>query len=572
MYRAARIFEQWRRMESTSSHLAFAMIALALGLLSLALTELATTARSKLWLGPQTLVLGGIGLGFAMAIAATAWRSIRVLNTDLFDQPLLSQRAAFGVMCVCLAVAAAICRLSFDAFPNSADEYGFLFQAETFLRGRLWNPLPPDPILFEQNYIIAKDGMWVSQYLPGWPAILALFEFVRLPAWLATQVCGGGLLFLLWLALRLECPSRPLCVALLLAYATSDFFLLNSATYFSHCASALMVVGCIVCMLRAGRDDVWYWPVAAGAFVGFALLCRIDSGMLAATAAIAAWIEYGHRGRTLLLGLAGAAPPLVIFAGYNFIITGNPLLAPTIWAGVLGIGPHGLAGVEAQQGHWRMAVQTLWRLGELADTASLLIPALYVAALVQRVRTRRLRFYDIVPLTNFVLFLIFPDLGGFQMGPRYWFDGFVAMHVTVASAFSTERIVWQRFAVACGLLLIPVSLARLPSQVRFEAHVMRERSSVYRLAQSLPAGRRTVVLVNDFFSAWNDRYNRTSPNFAKDLVRNGVNLDRSVLYGRGDVPDAPARACALYPDAAIFKFHLDRGHPDGSLQPVSCSG
>jgi hypothetical protein len=31
------------------------------------------------------------------------------------------------------------------------------------------------------------------------------------------------------------------------------------------------------------------------------------------------------------------------------------------------------------------------------------------------------------------LFLIFPDVGGFQMGPRYWFDGFIAMHLAASS-------------------------------------------------------------------------------------------------------------------------------------------
>lgn len=33
--------------------------------------------------------------------------------------------------------------LSLRAFPYSADEYDYMFQAETFLRGRLWNPLLP---------------------------------------------------------------------------------------------------------------------------------------------------------------------------------------------------------------------------------------------------------------------------------------------------------------------------------------------------------------------------------------------------------------------------------------------
>ena len=51
------------------------------------------------------------------------------------------------------------------------------------------------------------------------------------------------------------------------------------------------------------------------------------------------------------------------------------------------------------------------------------------------------------------VFLIYPDLGGFQMGPRYWFDGFVVMHIIIGSEFSQLSRTWQRFTVACCLLL-----------------------------------------------------------------------------------------------------------------------
>jgi hypothetical protein len=175
-----------------------------------------------------------------------------------------------------------------------------------------------------------------------------------------------------------------------------------------------------------------------------------------------------------------------------------------------------------------------------------------------------------VPIANFVLFLIFPDLGGFQMGPRYWFDGFVVMHITVASVFSELPIPWRRFAVACCLLLVPVSLARLPGQVQFQAHVMHERSSVFRLAATLPQDQRSIILIRDFPSTWNERFNRTQPNLAKDFARNGTALDRPVLFARGDEPDALKRACKLYPDATPFAFHLDRTHPDGRLEHLTC--
>ena len=565
------VIPRWRIGHIAVSWSTLASWTVALGLASFALSAITVTARSQLWLGPQTVILGSVGLCVGVTIALLAQQFARACGAELFDRPLLSRRGMCAVIIACATVTSVILYLAFACFPNSADEYGFLFQAKTFGHFRLWNSPPPDPELFNQNYIIARGGIWISQYLPGWPAILAMFQLADLPSWLAAPVCGALLVLLLWTGLSLECRSPALTVALLLAYASSDFFLLNSATYFSHCASALAVVGSIVCMLHAERDTSWWWPASAGACFGFALLCRIDSAALAGATVFAGWIEQRCRRRTLILGIGGAAPLAVVFAGYNWLVTGNPLLPPTAWAGEISFGANGLQGVEATPLHFRMLVQTLWRLGELADTASLVVPTLYLVALGTRFRASRLRFYDVVPVANFALFLIFPDVGGFQMGPRYWFDGFIAMHLTLGSEFSQQSPAWRRFAVACCLLLTPVSLARLPAQVAFEAHVMHERSSVFRLGSALPQDRRSVVLLTDFPSAWNHRANRTAPNLAKDFARNGTQLDKPVLYARGDVPGALERGCALYPEAAFYIFRLDRAHPNGWLEPLTCT-
>jgi hypothetical protein len=539
-------------------------------LASLALSVLTTIARFKLWFGPQTFVLGSVGMIFSIAVAWLAWRWSRAPEAPRLDRFTLTTPAMIALALGCGVLCALILRVAFRGFANSADEYGFLFSGHTLAELRLWLPSPSYPDLFRQQYLLAAHGRWVSQYLPGWPAIIAVFLLLHLPAWIAAPTCAAALLLVLGRALRLECASPALATALLLAFAASSFFLLNGATYFSHCLSALTVVGAILCMLQAERRSHWIWPAAAGACVGYALLCRIDSFALAGLAAFAAWIEQGCRRRTLLLGVAGMLPLVALYGGYDWAITGVPFEPPTIWAGFLRFGPHGMAGTEAAAGPFRMIVQTLWRLGELADTASLVLPALYLAALYRRWRTRHMRFYDVVPIANFVVFLIYPELGGFQMGPRYWFDGFVVMHMTVASAFGDMDVAWRRFATACCALLIPVSLARLPAQVAFHARVADERSAMFRRGAALPQGTEAVILVNDFPSAWDDRANRTDWNLAKDFARNGTSLDRRVLYARGDEPDALRRVCSDFPQREILSFHLDRAHPGGWLTRDAC--
>jgi hypothetical protein len=543
---------------------------LLLAVASLACSRVTTVARGALWLGPQTLILGAVGALFGFAIAWLAWVWVRSPQSGALDEFQLGPWQLVALLAAAFITPVLIQRIAFAGFANSADEYGFLFTANTLAHFRLWWPAPPDPALFTQQTLLIRDGRWVSQYLPGWPAIIALFEIVRLPLWLTAPVCGVGLLLVLWKALRLECSSNALSALLLLAYATTGFFLLNAATYYSHCISALAVMGTVLCLLFAERRSHAIWPIAAGACVGFALLCRVDSGALAAVAAFSAWLQQRAKPRLLLLGLVGFLPLLLAYGAYDWAITGVPFEPPTVWAGYVQFGTHGITGTDPAAGRFRMIVQTLWRTGELADTASLVIPALYVAALAWRARERHFRFYDVLPTANFIIFLIYPDLGGFQMGPRYWFDGFVAMHLSVGSAFGSRPVLSRRFAAACCILLVPVSLARLPEQIAFHAREMHERSTMFRLGGALPHGRGNIVLVTDFPSAWNHRANRTSLNLAKDFIRDPPDLGASVLYVRGDIPQAAEKACRAFPARNIFAFHLDSAHPDGVLVPVTC--
>jgi hypothetical protein len=545
----------------------FVVALIFLALAGLALSPLMMSIRGSLWLGPQTLAFGVAGVTIAALVAYLAYRHV---SAEFLDSAVTAPWFVGAVIVAAPLFSLAVIRLDFHAFANSGDEYAFLFQAETLLHGRLANPPPPDPVLFGQSYLFTALHGWVGQYLPGWPALIAMVEALSLPGWFATPLTSLGLLALLWGALKRECPSPALAAALLAAYAGSGFFILNGATFYSHCAAAAGVVGTVHCLLRWEQGNADRWPILAGACAGLALLCRLDSFLLAALAAGAAWIEHKGRVRLLALGLIGFAPMAALFALYNFYITGSPILLPTIWAGYLHFGAGGLTGVEDWSGRSRILVQTGWRIGELADTASLLLPALYGVSLFLALRKRDVRFYDLLPLANLILFAIFPDLGGFQIGPRYWFDGFAVMHLTVGRALAVEGVGWRRFATAACLLLSAFSLARLPAQIDYFGRIAHERESVFRLAAQLPQDRLHIVLVQSFKSAWNERFAKSQVNFAMDFARNGTEFEGPVLFGRGDLPDSLARACRLFPGADVEFFSLDRQHPDGRLTPAAC--
>lgn len=472
------------------------------------------------------------------------------------------------------ALAALIGSVAFAAFPSSADEYGFVFAAETLLRGRLTNPPPADPGLVQQAYLFSKDGHWVSQYLPGWPAVLAAFAALRLPMWLAAPGCVAAMLTVLGIAARRVSGRADVAAAIVLAAAASPFVLLNGAAYFSHGLSAALMLGAVLAALAATRPGTAggrgpLLRMCAGACLGALALCRMDSALVAGAPLLLACVARPDRLRAVTSLALGAAPFLLVWAAYNQAVTGDALVPPTVWGGALSIGPGGLRGVESgASGAHRALVQTVWRLADLADTTTVVVPALYLWASLRGLARRSTAFYDLIPPTAFALFLVFPDYGGWQMGPRYWFDGYVAMHLTVAREAGA---VAERHGARLGAtlaMLAAVELATLPAQTWYYARTIGERGAPSRLAAKLPE--RAFVLVGDFPSGFNARFNRRNAHRAQDFMRNGPDLDGPVLFARADAPDALARACRLRPGVPGYTFSLSPSEPGGRLDPVPC--
>ena len=99
-------------------------------------------------------------------------------------------------------------------FPNSGDEYVYLYQAETMAAGRLWNPAMPSPEIFATNYVIQEPGRTFGSFPPGWPLALALALMLHVPAWLLNPLLGTLTAGLLWaLGTRLYGPRAGVLAA-----------------------------------------------------------------------------------------------------------------------------------------------------------------------------------------------------------------------------------------------------------------------------------------------------------------------------------------------------------------------
>jgi hypothetical protein len=90
-----------------------------------------------------------------------------------------------------VAILAAIHQFVLLDFPNSGDEYVYLYQARTMAAGRLWNsPIEP-PAVFAFNYIVQEPGRVFGSFPIGWPLALAAVIRMGLPAWMLSPVLGA---------------------------------------------------------------------------------------------------------------------------------------------------------------------------------------------------------------------------------------------------------------------------------------------------------------------------------------------------------------------------------------------
>lgn len=156
--------------------------------------------------------------------------------------------------------------------PAYHDEFSYLFQAKTFLAGRLWFPsFAPLPELFDQMHVL-NEGRFASRYFPG--AGLWLAPFVWLGnAWLGQWIAGALTAFFVFWIGRDVGGDRVGLLAAVLAALSPGLALFSNLLLAHHPA----LVGLMVFLLawfRAWRSNCPGWAFTASCGLTFAMLCR----------------------------------------------------------------------------------------------------------------------------------------------------------------------------------------------------------------------------------------------------------------------------------------------------------
>jgi hypothetical protein len=223
--------------------------------------------------------------------------------------------SAVALICAAAFIfSALISDRALDRFPNSANEYAYLFQAETFRLGRLWTPTNETQQAFSITDISERDGKWVARFPPGWAMLLAGADILGIPYWLVNPLLGALLLAAFFL-LAADLYNRRIAYIAVGTLAVSPFFLFNAAAYFSHVATALFGVLFYWQAIRFLRDGRTGDALLAGLFIGLAFLTRPYSAVIISLPLALYVFTTGNR-RSLIhstLLVAGALPALLFY-------------------------------------------------------------------------------------------------------------------------------------------------------------------------------------------------------------------------------------------------------------------
>lgn len=365
-----------------------------------------------------------------------------------------SDRIALIISLLAVLAAALVHQRIFEGLAHIEDEMAYVWQAQTIARGDLWLPSPPQPKSFLVPFIIDYMGIRFGKYPLGWPAMLAIGEFLGLRYLVNPLLAGLGV----WLIYRLSKRLMGETVGLLAAglTVTSPFFLMNSGSLLSHPFGLVLSVAFALAWLEAfctpgsqanGLQMRWLATLTAALSLGLLVLSR-------PLTAICIGLPFGLHGlyllfkgdwetrrRLVVLGLVSVGLGLLHFL-WQYAVTGDPALNPyTLWWAYdkVGFGPgygHSQGGHTLYQAwvNTRFSLTVGWSdLFGWLKLSWIFLPFGVWAMLRQR-NGQALLVVSVIPCLVIIYMAYW--IGSHLFGPRYYYEGLYALAMTSAAGIA----------------------------------------------------------------------------------------------------------------------------------------
>ncbi len=239
-----------------------------------------------------------------------------------------------------LAVVAALLSLLIAKFVYldvhvTSDENAYIFQAYTFLEGRVTRPLPPIPRIFDHEMIIqCKDIGWASRYAPGHSLWLVPGALLDNPRIMIAVAAGLSLWLMMGCAMLLGAPWWSAAAFMLI----SPYFLFMHGTVLSHTSAMTGTAAMLWGYLLWARDRKTAGAVLAGLAWAFLFINRsYTAALLAAPIGVDALLDAARnrrdwrvwRGVCVFAITAFAGPLLVMW--YNRLVTGDAMISTYLY-------------------------------------------------------------------------------------------------------------------------------------------------------------------------------------------------------------------------------------------------
>lgn len=486
----------------------------------------------------------------------------------------------------------------FDSLPPAYhDEYSYLFQAKTFLAGRLWYPsFSSQPEIFDQIHVL-NEGRFASRYFPGTGLWLAPFAALGDP-WLGQQLAQGicaSLIF--WIGRELSCNGVGLLAGSL--FAVSPGLVLFSNLLLAHHPALLGLLLFLWAFLTWMRSGGAALLLVAGFGLAWAMLCRpmtaAGFGLPFGIAFLAWWItgrcwwsDSRNRAESplsrRLVHAAVLSVPLLCGIGFQLYIdreiTGSAWTTPYQLYTEIYTPRHMYGFNNVVRGERQLGPKVLDNYDRWAEN---LTPVLAGQNVLSRLENSLRWTLGIVPLLlGGLAVLLTPQLGSRRwwlivlaivslhaVHVPYWFTGIMGWHYVLETAplwlllfaegtwrlcgtwFVDRRLelLWwwgALIAVALSVNLItvrPLWPGRLEAGIA-EVHYPRALYGTFRKKiEELRQGQPAVVLVAPDPA---DRH--------MDYVTNPPDLSGPVLVARLRNPEDLTRVASLFPDRTVFVF------------------
>jgi hypothetical protein len=277
------------------------------------------------------LVLCGGLLGLEWAAAMSPRRAASAEDAPVVD--LASRRFLVHdlvLAAIAIVMAAIVSTFVLERAIDSADEWGYTYQAALLAKGHAYGKLSRCDRAFQNFWVFWAEGRQFAQYTPGWPAFMVPFVWTR-AVWLAGPFSFGLMVAgVARVTRRLFAAGGSRGVGAAGAFAAlsligSSTMLINGGSRFPHifmCALYAYAIEavCVVTAKDVPLPKQWRWGIVLGCAAGLSVATRPpDAAFLNLGAFLVfayAFVRHRVGGRAVI----GAAAAFALLAGVTLVI------------------------------------------------------------------------------------------------------------------------------------------------------------------------------------------------------------------------------------------------------------